>query len=574
MLPCFDDGLNPLPHQTATVPADVPALLRHIHAARGISSVDQLDNTLSALLPPDTLSGLAEAVDFLYAAFQAKHRILVVGDFDADGATSCALAVLVIRAMGHSAIDYIVPNRFTYGYGLTPEIVELALTRKPDLIITVDNGISSIDGVAAARAAGVQVIVTDHHLPGEQLPAATAIVNPNVPGDRFPSKALAGVGVIFYVLLGLRARLRQATGWPIPNMADFLDLVALGTVADVVPLDQNNRILVKQGLQRMRAGQCRPGILALLAIAKRDYRDVQAADLGFAVGPRLNAAGRLDDMSLGIACLLAEEPQQAHALAQQLDDLNTERRQIEHSMQEQALAWLAAYVPQPSGMPWGLCVYQADWHQGVIGILASRLKDRYHRPVIAFAGGTSDTLKGSARSIPGLHIRDLLDTIAAQQPDMLQKFGGHAMAAGLVIQAAELARFKEAFDTAVRTELSAEDLQANLLSDGTIPPALLKITTAQAIQDAGPWGQCFPEPIFEGEFEVLEHRVLSEKHWKMILGYPGGTVEAIAFNSVSDVPVLPQPIKIAYHLEVNRWREQTRLQLRVVQIRAEQRKSE
>ena len=542
------------------------ALLSDIYAARGVTSADQLDYALTALIPPDKLGGLAEAVDVLYAAFQAKRRILVVGDFDADGATSCALAVLVIRAMGYSAVDFIVPNRFTYGYGLTPEIVELALTRKPELIITVDNGISSVEGVAAAQAAGVQVVVTDHHLPGEQLPAATAMVNPNMPGDSFPSKALAGVGVIFYVLLGLRARLRQATGWPIPNMADYLDLVALGTVADVVPLDHNNRILVKQGLQRMRAGQCRPGILALLAIAKRDHRYVQAADLGFAVGPRLNAAGRLDDMSLGIACLLAEEPQQAAALAQQLDHLNTERRQIEHSMQEQALAWLAVYAPQPSDIPWGLCVYQADWHQGVIGILASRLKDRYHRPVIAFAGGTSDTLKGSARSIPGLHIRDLLDTIAAQQPDMLQKFGGHAMAAGLVIQAADFARFNQAFDTAVRAALSADDLQAVLLTDGSIPSALLNMTTAQAIQEAGPWGQCFPEPIFEGEFEVLEQRVLSEKHWKMMLGYPGGRVEAVAFHTVSDVPVLPQPIKIAYHLEVNRWREQMRLQLRVVKI--------
>ena len=553
-------------HQDNTAPADVTALLNKIHAARGVTSAEALNYALTALISPDRLGGLAEAVDVLYAAFQAKRRILVVGDFDADGATSCALAVLVIRAMGHSAIDYIVPNRFTYSYGLTPEIVEQALTRKPELIITVDNGISSLDGVAAAIAAGVQVIVTDHHLPGEQLPAATAIVNPNVPGDAFPSKALAGVGVIFYVLLGLRARLRQVTGWSIPNMADYLDLVALGTVADVVPLDHNNRILVKQGLQRMRAGQCRPGILALLAIAKRDHRYVQAADLGFAVGPRLNAAGRLDDMSLGIECLLAEDWQQAQALAQQLDSLNQQRRQIEHTMQTQALAWLADYTPQTTDMPWGLSLYQPDWHQGVIGILASRLKERYHRPVIAFAAGTSDTLKGSVRSIPGLHIRDLLDSIAAQQPDLLQKFGGHAMAAGLVIRAADFARFSMAFDTAVRRVLTADDLQLTLLSDGTVAPALLNLHTAQAVQDAGPWGQGFPEPLFEGEFEVLEQRILSEKHWKMVLGHPAGDLDAIAFNAVSTVPILPQPIKIAYHLDVNRWRDQTRLQLRVEQI--------
>jgi single-stranded-DNA-specific exonuclease len=349
-------------------------------------------------------------------------------------------------------------------------------------------------------------------------------------------------------------------------MADYLDLVALGTVADVVPLDQNNRILVKQGLQRMRAGQCRPGILALLKIAKRDHRYVQAADLGFAVGPRLNAAGRLDDMSLGIACLLAEQPEQAAALAQQLDDLNTQRRQIEQTMQDQALTWLAGYAPQVADLPWGLSLYQPDWHQGVIGILASRLKERYHRPVIAFAIGSAGTLKGSARSIPGLPIRDLLDTIATQQPTLLQKFGGHAMAAGLVIQAADLGKFSDAFDTAVRATLTIDDLQAKLLSDGTIAAELLTLSTAQALQDTGPWGQAFPEPLFEGEFEVREQRVVGEKHWKLVLGHSVGEVDAIAFNAVTNFSILPRYIKVAYHLDVNVWRDQARLQLRVVKI--------
>ena len=553
----------PLNDNTPPV-SDVPQLLQRIYQTRGIQTKEALDHRLSALLAPDQLQGLASAVDLLYTAFQTQQRILIIGDFDADGATSCALAVLCIRAMGHPAVDYLVPNRFTYGYGLTPEIVELALTRRPQLIVTVDNGISSLAGVAAAQTAGVPVLITDHHLPGNQLPAATAIINPNMPGDTFPSKALAGVGVIFYVLLGLRAKLRQVGGWSTPNMADFLDLVALGTVADVVPLDQNNRILVQHGLARIRAGQCRPGILALLTQAGRDYRYIQAADLGFAVGPRLNAAGRLEDMSLGIACLLAEEITEANTLAQQLDQLNQERRRIEQRMQTQALALLDTF--QPDELTWGLCVYQPDWHQGVIGILASRLKDRYNRPVIAFAAGEADTLKGSARSIPGLHIRDLLDTIAAQHPQVLHKFGGHAMAAGLVIQHTDLAQFSALFDEAVRAQLTPEDLQAQVFSDGGIAPTLLNMSTAQALQEAGPWGQGFPEPLFDGEFQVLEQRIVGEQHWKLVLGHPAGSIEAIAFQMVTHFPQVPRHIKIAYHLDVNRWREQTDVQLRIVHM--------
>ena len=383
------------------------------------------------------MAGLDQAVTVLFDAMKHARRILIVGDFDADGATSCALAVLVLRAFGHHAVQFLVPNRFEFGYGLTPEIVEHARGLEPELIVTVDNGISSVSGVAAANQLGWQVVVTDHHLAGPVLPQAAALVNPNLPDNTFPSKALAGVGVIFYVLLGLRSRLREA-GWfdqhgiPVPNMAEYLDLVALGTVADVVPLDQNNRILVHQGLKRIRSGRCRPGITALLRVAGRNPARAQTTDMGFAVGPRLNAAGRIDDMTLGIDCLLADDPDRALGLATELDRLNRERRAIETEMKQQAEAVLETWAPNdPQQLPWGLCLYQPGWHQGIIGILASRVKERYHRPVIAFAPGGDDLIKGSARSIPGLHIRDVLDEVAVQEPELLQKFGGHAMAAGM-----------------------------------------------------------------------------------------------------------------------------------------------
>jgi single-stranded-DNA-specific exonuclease len=521
------------------------------------------------------MAGLDQAVDVLRIAVEGRKRILVVGDFDADGATSCALAILVLRAFGHANVDFLVPNRFEFGYGLTPEIVDHARRYDPDLIVTVDNGISSVAGVAAARALGWQVVVTDHHLAGPVLPEAQALVNPNLADNPFPSKALAGVGVIFYVLLGLRGRLREsgwfaACGVSEPNMADFLDLVALGTVADVVPLDQNNRILVHQGLKRIRSGRCRPGIRALLRIAGRNPARVQAADMGFAVGPRLNAAGRIDDMSLGIACLLADSDEEANASAAELDRLNRERRAIEGEMKQQADAILTAWSPQDhDGLPWGLCLYQEDWHQGVIGILASRIKERYHRPVIAFAPGGNGQLKGSARSIPGLHIRDALDEVAVRNPDLLQKFGGHAMAAGMTIRQADFTGFAALFDTVVRSHLQADDLRAVIFSDGAIPAADMNLHTAQAIMDGGPWGQGFSEPIFDDEFEVISSRVVGDKHWKLVLrAIPGGAaIDAIAFNAVETLPSMPDRIHAAYRLDENEWQGRLSLQLRIEYLR-------
>lgn len=402
-------------------------------------------------------------------ALDQRQRILIVGDFDADGATASTVGVLGLRLLGAAHVDYLVPNRFEYGYGLTPEIVEVALQRTPQLLITVDNGISSVEGVAAAKAAGLKVLVTDHHLPGHALPAADAIVNPNQPGCEFPSKALAGVGVIFYVLMALRARLRSLGRYddrPQPNIGELLDLVALGSVADVVPLDANNRILVHQGLERIRAGRARPGLKAILEVARREAARITSTDLGFILGPRLNAAGRLDDMSLGIECLLSDDPTLAREMAVQLDELNQDRKSIEQGMQREALAQLKD-LPLES-MPFGLCLYEADWHQGVIGILASRLKERYHRPTIAFADAGDGMLKGSARSVPGFHIRDALDAVAAANPELISKFGGHAMAAGLSLPAENFPAFAQAFDEEVRRQLQEDDLTGRLLSDGSL----------------------------------------------------------------------------------------------------------
>lgn len=552
------------------VPADFDPLLWRIYRSRGVTQPNQLERELSALIPPDQLDGLGAAVDLLVEAMAQGRRILIVGDFDADGATSSALAVLALRAFGHAQVSFLVPNRFEFGYGLTPEIVEHARRFEPDLIVTVDNGVSSVAGVATANALGWDVIVTDHHLAGDELPAARALVNPNLPGNVFPSKALAGVGVIFYVMLGLRRRLRDI-GWftqrgiPEPNMADYLDLVALGTVADVVPLDQNNRVLVHQGLMRIRAGRCRPGITALLRIAGRNPLKAQSADMGFAVGPRLNAAGRIDDMSLGIACLLADDEATAEPLAAELDRLNRERRQIEGDMKEQAEALLETWAPDdPNTLPWGLCLYQEDWHQGVIGILASRIKERYHRPVIAFAHAGNGLLKGSARSIPGLHIRDALDEVAVRNPSVLQKFGGHAMAAGMTIAESSFEAFTATFDAVVRDHLVADDLQAVIHSDGAIAPDALSLDTARAILDGGPWGQGFPEPMFDDEFEIVSSRVVGEKHWKLVVQPSGATqtIDAIAFNAVENLPQMPSRVRAAYRLDENEWQGRVSLQLR------------
>jgi single-stranded-DNA-specific exonuclease len=552
-------------------PRGLTPLLWSIYKRRGIVVPEETERGLDRLIPPQKMSGIDAAVDVLVDALARQRRILIVGDFDADGATSCALAVTALRAFGCDQVDFLVPNRFTFGYGLTPEIVEFARSRRPDVLVTVDNGISSVAGVAAANGLGWDVIVTDHHLPGPVLPAARALVNPNLPDNAFASKALAGVGVIFYVLLALRKRLREqgwfdAHGIKEPNMAEYLDLVALGTIADVVPLDHNNRILVYQGLRRIRAGQCRPGITALLRVAGRNPQRVREGDIGFAAGPRLNAAGRLDDMSLGIACLLADNDEQALELAQQLDRLNRERQSIEQGMKAQADKILRDWAPDGTDtLPWGLCLYQEDWHQGVIGILAARIKERHHRPVIAFAAADNGELKGSARSIPGLHIRDVLDEIAAGEPGLLNKFGGHAMAAGLSLRQQDFERFSAAFDRRVRAHLEEEDLNAVLHSDGAIPAPALNLETARELRDGGPWGQGFAEPLFDDAFEVLSQRIVGEKHWKLVVRHPQSetALDAIAFNSVERFATLPDKVHMAYRLDENEWQGRVSLQLRV-----------
>lgn len=558
---------RPLPDVLPNL-GDIPPLLTRIYAARGVQSAIELEKGLARLLPTYLLKGMEDAVHLLAQALELRQRILIVGDFDADGATASCVAVLGLRMLGAAHVDYLVPNRFDYGYGLTPEIVEVALQRQPDVLVTVDNGISSLEGVAAAQAAGLKVLVTDHHLPGAELPTADAIVNPNQPGCEFPSKALAGVGVMFYVLLGLRAHLRHL-GWftqqgiPEPNLAELLDLVALGSVADVVPLDANNRILVHQGLARIRAGRARPGLRAILEVARRDYRRLVSTDLGFIVGPRLNAAGRLDDISLGIECLLCEDADEAMQRAQQLDQLNQDRKLIEHSMQREALVQLKD-LPLDN-LPFGLCLFEPEWHQGVIGILASRMKERYHRPVIAFADAGDGQLKGSARSIPGLHIRDALDAVAARTPNLISKFGGHAMAAGLTLPQEHYDAFAQAFDAQVRSLLTEDDLTGRIYSDGSLAAHEFDMQLAQQLRHAGPWGQRFPEPLFHGDFKILSQRLVGEKHLKLVLQSAENAppVDAIAFNI--DLDIWPNPTiqeaQVAYTLDVNEFRGNESLQL-------------
>lgn len=547
-------------------------VLAHIYAARGVQSSNDLIRNLQGLHAPQ-LKGMEAALDLLEVALKEKQRILVVGDFDADGATSTVLAVLVLRAMG-AVIDYLVPNRFTYGYGLTPEIVELAhATKTPYLIVTVDNGISSLEGVAAANALGMKVLVTDHHLPGAVLPEAAAILNPNQPGCVFPSKNLAGVGVVFYLLSCFRTRMKEQ-GWfttmniPEPAMADYLDLVALGTVADVVPLDANNRVLVHQGLNRIRAGRCRPGITALLDIASKQPAQLVATDLGFQVAPRLNAAGRLDDMSQGIECLLTGSVDLARQYASELDGLNIERRQIEGNMQKEAMHVLQTFSLDKEALPFGLTLFHRDWHQGVVGILAGRLKERFHRPVIAFASAApgSDELKGSARSIPGVHIRDVLDTVAARNPGLITRFGGHAMAAGLTLPVARLEAFRAAFNKAVGDVVNPEDLEPVLYSDGELPADCFTEPFADVLREAGPWGQGFPEPMFHGDFHCLEQKVLKEKHIKMSVAHPASNriFDAIAFNvDRAQWPNSSKKVRLVYRLDINEFRGSRSLQLRV-----------
>ena len=559
--------------EPAALPDDLHPVLKRIYLNRGVSGPQQLATDLAGLLTPADLKGVAPAVAILADALAARKTILIVGDFDADGATSSALAVSALQAMGAGQVDFLVPNRFDYGYGLTPEIVEVACRNSPDIILTVDNGISSIDGVALANQRGIEVVVTDHHLPGAQLPDAAAIVNPNQLGCQFASKNLAGVGVIFYLLSALRAELRQR-GWfeqqqiPEPAMAEYLDLVALGTVADVVPLDANNRILVTQGIKRIRAGFTRPGITALLEIAGRNQRRLVSEDFGFAIGPRLNAAGRLDDISIGIRCLLSDDQATAYELAKSMDDLNRDRRAIEGSMRQEAQAALKD-IELTGDLPWGLCLHHPEWHQGVIGILASRIKEQHHRPVIIFADADQQgMIKGSARSIPGLHIRDALDNIATKHPQLLTKFGGHAMAAGMSLQKAHFEDFRQAFDEEVRRQLKEDHLRAVIYSDGELSPEDLNLELAQQLRSASPWGQNFPAPVFDGEFYLVQQRLVGEKHLKMVLSPdPEGQrlIDAIAFNV--DLAKWPDHkvsrIKAAYKLDANEFRGKESAQLMV-----------
>lgn len=544
-------------------------LLARIYDARGIRSERELERDLEHLYPFHALLDIENAVTCLEMALKQQQHFMIIGDFDADGATSTALAVSVLRAFGAKQVSYLVPNRFEYGYGLTPEIVLVAAQRQPDLIITVDNGISSHAGVTQAKALGIKVLITDHHLPADALPAADAIVNPNQPHDNFPSKNLAGVGVIFYVMLALRSRLREVN-WFVqekiaePNMGQFLDLVALGTVADVVPLDKNNRILVQQGLNRIRAGKARMGIQALLDIANRQPQNLTATDLGFAIGPRLNAAGRLDDMSLGIECLLTNDLNIAREIATQLDTLNKERQAIEEVMQQQAQQILAK-LHFDKNLPFGLCMLDATWHQGVVGILASRIKDQLHRPVIAFAVVNDNELKGSARSVAGVHIRDVLANVAVHHPDLISKFGGHAMAAGVSLQRKNYESFCKAFDVEVRRYLTLDDLQGKIYSDGEILEQEFNLEIAQLLRNSGPWGQGFPEPIFDGIFRLLQQRLVGQRHLKMVLAYNNNEklLDAIAFNV--DLKQWPnhrcEKIHAAYRLDINEYRGKRNLQL-------------
>ena len=542
---------------------NIHPLLERLFLARGITSETELDRTLTKLPSPWLLSGMEAMVDHLITAINEQQRICIVADFDADGATSCAVAIKGLQLLGAGQVSFVVPNRFEYGYGLTPEIVELVKLQNPEVIITVDNGISSIDGVKAATEAGIKVLVTDHHLPGHELPAADAIVNPNLLDDKFPSKSLAGVGVIFYVLMGLRSRLREQNWFeshqvPEPNLAQLLDYVALGTVADVVALEQINRILVHQGLLRIRTGRCHPGLNALIEVSGKNPQTLGASDLGFSLGPRLNAAGRMDDMSLGIQCLLTDDSALAKDMAYQLDQLNNDRREVEAVMKHEAMAYLTDMKAlDRHHLPSGVCLFDANWHQGVIGILASRIKDQVHRPVIAFAPAGKDLIKGSARSIPGVHIRDVLSDIAALHPKLLSKFGGHAMAAGLSLNMHDYPAFALAFDEMVGKRLASVDLEQKILSDGQLTEQEMSLEIADLLQNAATWGQEFPEPVFDGVFDVIQARIVGQRHLKLVLRKPEGDliIDAIAFFVDKPEHWLGlRQIKAAYKLDINEFR--------------------
>ena len=531
-------------------------VLARVCAARGIHRRGELDDSLTGLIPPPQLLNADRAAALLADAIAAGRRMLIIADYDCDGATACAVGMRALSAFGAS-VGYLVPNRFEHGYGLTPEIVALAAREKPALLITVDNGIASVEGVEAAHAAGIEVLITDHHLPGSRLPQAAAIVNPNQPGCTFPSKNLAGVGVMFYVMLALRAELRKRgafAGKQEPNLGDLLDLVALGTVADVVPLDFNNRVLVTQGLKRIRAGRMQEGVRALFAVAGRTPSRAASFDLGFLLGPRLNAAGRLSDMSLGIECLTTDDRGRALDIATQLDDLNRERRSIEAEMQAQAEASIASVSP---GESCSISLYDPAWHQGVVGILAGRVKDRYYRPTFAFAPSGAGTIRGSGRSIAGLHLRDALDLLAKREPDLLVRFGGHAAAAGLTLREADFERFSKGFEAVARELLSPAQLAHSIETDGSLEPAYLDLGVARLL-DHQVWGQGFPQPLFCDDFEVQGQRVVGDKHLKLKLARAGRTLEAMRFNALDP---LPAQVRAAYRLCINEFNGMQNLEL-------------
>lgn len=558
----------------ASLSSDLHPVIDRIYRGRNIANMDDLENGLKGLTHFNVLKGMPQAAQILANAVVQNKRVIIVGDFDADGATSTSVCLLALRAMGYHNVDFLVPNRFDFGYGLSVPIVDEAAKLGAEVIVTVDNGISCIDGVTHAKSLGMQVVVTDHHLPGDTLPPADAIVNPNQPGCEFPSKNLAGVGVAFYIMLALKAELQQQgyfekVGIAPPNLASLLDIVAVGTVADVVVLDKNNRILVHQGLQRIRAGKCRPGIKALVEVANRDCAHLTSTDLGFVVGPRLNAAGRLDDMSQGIACLLEDETIQARMIAAELDALNKERREIETGMKAQAETVLEQMALDEGDMPSALVVYREDFHQGVIGIVAGRLKEKYLKPVIAFAHQDDIVIKGSARSIPGVHIRDVLDEVNTRYPGVIDKFGGHAMAAGLSLPVAKLPDFERAFVDVARTHMEKLDGNHALLSDGDLSSEELCLPFAHLLRQAGPFGQGFESPLFDGEFTLLDQRLVGQKHLKMVLKSDGASeVDAIAFNI--DLKAWPNAtvkrVHIAYRLDINVFRGQETVQLIIEQI--------
>ncbi|EJE4690070.1 TPA: single-stranded-DNA-specific exonuclease RecJ [Vibrio parahaemolyticus] len=564
------------------LPDSIPPILKRIYINRGITDIAQLETSARGLHSYQKLGGIEQAVELLFQAIQEQKRIIVVGDFDADGATSSALSVLALRMLGSNNVDYLVPNRFEDGYGLSPEVVDQALELGAEMIMTVDNGVSSIEGVRYAKENGITVLVTDHHLPGQVLPEVDAMVNPNLDSCAFPSKALAGVGVAFYLMMALCVHMRKHNwfaqqGMQEPKLMELIDLVALGTVADVVPLDENNRILVHQGLQRIRAGKARPGIQALIEVAKRDARRLVASDFGFALGPRINAAGRLDDMSFGVELLMCNNIHAARRMASELDGLNQTRKEIEEGMKQEAMAFCERLqFGENSELPYGLSLFQRDWHQGVIGILASRIKEKFHRPVIAFADGGEGTIKGSCRSIPGLHIRDALDFIDTQNPGLIIKFGGHAMAAGLTIKEQDFERFSRLFDEVVKKELDEAALKGVILTDGELKPEEFSMHIAEQLRAGGPFGQAFPEPIFDGEFKVLHQKLVGEKHLKLMLeplykGHPTNVmIDGIAFNV--DLRRWPdasvKTVRLAYKLDVNEFRGNQSLQLMIDHIEA------